>query len=238
MVFGTAHRGTAPVERPGSRHPRFALTFKDFVTPLGTAPTDRAVVEALLAAYDGPEDLLAGELHHRLEHSVEFQAVHLLHALPERPLTIVPVLCGPLAHDRDPSGDPALAAFHRALREALSDRAPERVAFVAGIDLAHVGAQFGEAPVGEVELAELERRDRETLRVALEDRDADAVHRDIVADGDARKICGHAPLVALLQALDVRPQVRGRLWQYDRWHDGASAVSFAAATYDEPSETP
>ena len=59
------------------------LARKSFATPLGGVPTDLEVTERLLAAYEGPDDLLAGEFHHRAEHSIEFQTVYLRALLGE-----------------------------------------------------------------------------------------------------------------------------------------------------------
>ena len=47
-----------------------------------------ALLDRLLAAYDGPDDLFAGELHHRGEHSIEFQALYLRHRFGARPVAI------------------------------------------------------------------------------------------------------------------------------------------------------
>lgn len=232
VVFGTSHTGTAPLVHTSAPAPLYALTRKTFDTPLGPVPTDVELLERLLAAYDGPDDLLAGELHHRAEHSIEFQAVYLAHLFAgRRPVRILPVLCGPLGGpEAAPSQDARFLAFHRALRAALAPLPAEAVAFVAGIDLAHVGAQFHEPPVEAAALARVAEQDRETLRLALEERAPDAVHADIARDGDPRHICGHAPLVALVHALEGAP-VRGELLRYDQWYDGASSVTFAAAVY-------
>ncbi len=237
VIFGTSHAGTRPVLAPSSEAPppRYALTRKTFDTPLGPVPTDVEAVERLLDAYQGPDDLLAGEFHHRGEHSIEFQAVYLAHLFGgRRPVRILPILCGALDDTDDPAGDERFAAFHQALQAALAPLPPEKVAYVAGIDLAHVGAQFHEPPASAADLARVAAQDRETLRLALDERSAAAVHRDIARDGDPRNICGHAPLVAMLHALGQAPdaaRVRGELLHYDQWYDGASSVTFAAAVY-------
>ena len=58
---------------------RFALTCKDFETPLGVVPTDRAYVDRI-ASLAG-RDLFDDELSHRTEHSIEFQVVFLQYVL-------------------------------------------------------------------------------------------------------------------------------------------------------------
>lgn len=233
VIFGTSHTGTAPIDEPfAASSPIYALTRKTFQTPLGDLPADGEVIDRLVRAYDGPGDLFAGEFHHRGEHSIEFQAVYLAHLFAgRRPIRIVPVLCGSIAHlPEQPLADPRFASFHAALREALGPLPPEKVAFVAGIDLAHVGRQFQEPPVSEADLERVAAQDRETMRIATQERCPATVHVDIARDGDPRNICGHAPLVAMLEALREDP-VSGELLHYDRWYDGASSVSFASAVY-------
>ncbi len=238
VVFGTSHTGTAPLDGRGRAAP-FALTRKAFDTPRGQVPVDHEVMDRLLAAYarsegrsDGrSDDLFAGEFHHRGEHSIEFQAVYLAHLFHgRRPVRILPVLCGGL-HDLEgrPSDDPRLEAFHLALQQALAPLPPEKVAFVAAIDLAHIGAQFHAPPVDAATVERVGEQDRRTMDIVL-GRDPDAVHEDIARDGDPRSICGHAPLVALARALRDRP-LQGELLRYDRWYDGESAVSFAGAVF-------
>jgi MEMO1 family protein len=234
VIFGTSHMGTSPVdsfsEAPG---PLYALTRKTFLTPLGEIPTDTDLVDRLVEAYEGDaSDLFAGEFHHKGEHSIEFQTVYLAHLFSgQRPITILPILCGGL-HDLagSPTADPRFAAFHRALRTALAPIARERIAFVAGIDLAHVGVQFHEPPVSEQDLVRVEEADRKTLAIALDQRCPDALHSDIATGGDWRNICGHSALVGFLEAMRDDP-VDGELLCYSRWHDGESAVSFAGAVY-------
>lgn len=235
VIFGTSHAPLLPIHgSDGDAPPLYALTRKTFETPLGPLPVDQEAIDRLLAVYDGPEDLFAGEFHHKGEHSIEFQTVYLRHLFADRPnLRILPVLCGGLHEVQGrPTEDPRFVAFHRALKAALADLPPERVTFVAGIDLAHVGAQFDAPPIDPVALDRVSTQDRETLRIATEVRDPDAVHDDIAAGGDPRNICGHSALVGFLEALRDAP-VQGELIHYDRWYDGASSVTFAGAVYRE-----
>ena len=76
MILGVAHQYCQR---------RFALTRKDFETPLGLVPTDREYVDQI-AALAG-RDLFEDELSHRTEHSIEFQVVFLQYVLgEERPV--------------------------------------------------------------------------------------------------------------------------------------------------------
>ena len=100
---------------------RFALTCKDFETPLGVVPTDRSYVDRI-ASLAG-RDLFDDELSHRTEHSIEFQVVFLQYLLGgRRDFTIVPILVGSF-HDLmergiDPIEDPDVSRFIEALRAA------------------------------------------------------------------------------------------------------------------------
>ncbi len=74
IVLGTAHAGL-------DGHP-FAATAKPFETPFGPLEVDREVLDAV--ARRAPTDLMAAELAHRSEHSIEFQAVWLQYLGPAR----------------------------------------------------------------------------------------------------------------------------------------------------------
>jgi AmmeMemoRadiSam system protein B len=209
VVFGTAHQTPARL---------YTLTRLDFATPLGVVPTDRAAVDALVAAL-GAEALLGDELAHRDEHSVELQAVLLAH-LVRRPFTMLPVLCSSLAHLADPAAP--TAPFLAALARAVAGRA---VCFVAGADLAHVGPLYGDARAPPpAELARLADEDRRTLGYVAAG-DAAGFHRDAVRDETRRRLCGTAPIYAAMRASGAG----ARLLHYEQWSDGKDSVSFAAA---------
>ncbi len=129
---------------------RFALTLKDFETPLGVVPTDRSYVDRV-AALAG-RDLFDDELAHRTEHSIEFQVVFLQYVLGgRRDFTIVPILVGSF-HDLlergiDPIDDPEVSRFVQALD--VAERACSKpVVYIGGIDLCHVGPEFGDPAPG------------------------------------------------------------------------------------------
>lgn len=210
VIFGTAHASPPHL---------FTLTSQSYDTPLGQVPTDRSLVCALVEEL-GEEELLADELCHRQEHSIELQMVWLRHVLPERCVQALPVLCSSISHLDDP--ETATAPFLNALGRVLAGR---KVCFVAGADLAHVGPQFGDAgPPTPEELAELADQDRRTLEF-LTAGDPVAFHRDAVRNDDRRRLCGIAPIYAAMRMSGVG----ARLLHYDQWSDGTDSVSFAAA---------
>ena len=222
VVFGTCHAGMPDP---------FALTRKDFATPLGTVRVDREFVEAL--ARRAGQDCFASEWAHRREHSIEFQAVFLQYVFGgRREFGIVPVLTSfaheALAARTIPEADPRVVRFLDALRDTVA-AAGRRVAFIAGADLAHVGPRFGDPePVSPAAQAVIEREDRAMLEPVVAG-DAGGFFAAVAADGDRRRICGLSPIYALLRVLGGR---RGRLRRYGMWPDPEGVVSYASVVFD------
>jgi hypothetical protein len=219
VILGTAH---APMRRP------FALTRKAFETPLGAAEVDQECLDRLLERVG--EAWLEGEMAHRGEHSIEFQAVFLRHRIPaERPLCILPVLCGSFQEfveaRRAPDEATEAGGFLAALREVLRGL-PGRTVVVASADLAHVGGQFGDPwPVTPGRLREIAAADREALDAVVSG-DAEAFFQRVARDGDRRRVCGLPPIYAALRLLHP---AEGRLLKYGQWPDPSGTVTFAAA---------
>src|SRR2546427_13192557 len=100
----------------------FALTRKDYASPLGDVPVDRDFVDALAAR--ARQDCFGSELAHRIEHSIELQAVFLRYLYASRhKVTIVPVLAS-FAHEamlsgRRPDDDPRGPRFLEAVAAAI-----------------------------------------------------------------------------------------------------------------------
>jgi hypothetical protein len=221
VIFGTSHTGL--------RQP-FALTRKDFDTPLGPARTDVAFVEAL--ARRARQDCFGAELAHRNEHSIEFQAVFLQYLYAgRREISIVPVLTSfvheALALGRRPEDDPRVAAFLDALGETVATSG-RRVTLVAGADLAHMGPRFGDPePISPVEFARIEREDR-ALLATVEAGDAEAFFESARADNDRRRTCGLSPIYTLLRTLGPGP---GSLARYGQTPDPECVVTFASVVF-------
>jgi len=221
VIFGTCHAGM--------RDP-FALTRKDFDTPLGPARADGEFVEAL--AKRARQSCFGSEIAHRNEHSIEFQAVFLQYLYAgRRDIRIVPVLTSfvheALARRQRPEDDPRVRAFLEALAETVS-ASRRKVAFIAGADLAHMGTRFGDPePISATELERIGREDRAMLEHVAAG-DADGFFESVRRDDDRRRICGLSPIYTLMRALGG---ARGTLRRYGQWPDPEGVVTFASVVY-------
>lgn len=227
ILLGTSH---SMMSRP------FSVLRKPFDTPLGSLPVDHEITDQLHDALGEPafDDILP----HRNEHSLEIQAVYLRAlglAGGDSPAAIVPILCQALQAYVAPDGSPRDTqdgrAFITALQEILRT-AGKRVCIIAGADLAHVGPQFGDAaPVDHAVLEMLVLRDRAMLELVRHG-DAEGFYAHVMEDGDARRICGLAPIYYTLAIAEPPP---GELLRYTQWADpsGASAVTFASMVFPD-----
>jgi hypothetical protein len=218
VVFGTAHASPAQM---------FTLTTQDYDTPFGALPTDALLAEHLIARLG--TQLVAEEVVHANEHSIEFQAVWLRYLYPDREIRMLPVLCSSLySHWQsgvDPQRDEAIARFLAELGELTAER---NVCFVAAADLSHVGLQFGDrTPPGPPQLEALGKRDLQTMSL-VEQGDAQAFYRDVAPDAETRRICGLTPIYMTMRSSG---STGGRLLRYAQWFgpDAGSSVTYAAA---------
>jgi AmmeMemoRadiSam system protein B len=220
---------------------RFALTFKDFETPLGVARTDRNYVDRI-ASLAG-RDLFDDELSHRTEHSIEFQVVFLQYVLGgRRDFSIVPILVGSF-HDLmekgvDPIADSEVSRFVQALRVAEASSG-SRVAYIGGIDLCHVGPEFGDTAPVEPWLQEQVRQFDSAMLDRAAACDPGGWFRAAASIGNQLRVCGLAATYTMLHAIGP---VQGRLLNYKQAIDDrrTCCVSFASMAFHaaEPSSLP
>jgi AmmeMemoRadiSam system protein B len=231
VLLGTSHYG-------GQNS--FIGTLKDFATPLGVVETDKEFVHELQRHYSG--DLFADEYLHRTEHSLEFQVVFLKYIAQrraelsgqERPLKIVSILVSSFqsmvqSHTL-PEKQPGVGDFLKALRELL-ERESRSVCLIAGVDLAHVGIQFGDRePIHPGFLKWVEEEDRRLIE-KLEVADAPGFFKEIAKDQDRRRICGFSPLYSLIHLLNGS---QGKCLKYSQafTQETGSAVTFTSMVFD------
>ncbi|MCC7381760.1 MAG: AmmeMemoRadiSam system protein B [Deltaproteobacteria bacterium] len=215
VILGTSHYGEPD---------KFGLTKKPFVTPYGAAAVDVEAVEFL--ARRAPSAVTMEDYAHSIEHSIEFQVVFLQHAL-RAPVRILPILCGPFFCNAGqlPEQRAGVQAFFDALRELWASRADE-LFWVLGIDLAHMGARYGDDFQAEAQrgkMSTVAAQDRARLeRVCAGD--AEGLFELAHTAHDDLKWCGTPPLYTFLRAV---PNVRGQILRYDQWNiDPQSVVTF------------
>jgi AmmeMemoRadiSam system protein B len=202
VVFGTGHSLLGEL---------FALTRKHFETPLGKVTCDTAFVDKVASRLG---DLAyRGELAHRDEHSIEFQAVYLKYRCGDRPVTIVPILCGGFHALLEDGVTPRESSEFERLIEAVREAERESkgtTVYLGGVDFSHVGPRFGDPATDDRVKQETEAKDRAAITAALAG-NADAWFQAIASHDDSTRICGFAPTYALLRCADVRD---GRLLHY------------------------
>jgi AmmeMemoRadiSam system protein B len=222
VILGTSHYGEPE---------KFGLTRKPFVTPLGEAVTETALVDRL--AGKAGAAVTMEDYCHSIEHSIEFQVVFLQHLYGPH-IRILPILCGPYARSIYQGGRPEQnAGVERFLGELgeMAARECDRLFWVLGIDMAHMGRRYSDrlaARADEGPMTEVARRDRARID-RITSADAEGFWDLVQQNHDDLKWCGSSPLYTFLRAV---PGVRGELARYQQWNiDEQSVVSFAALAF-------
>ena len=223
VVLGTSHYGEPE---------RFGLTRKPYLTPYGAARTEVAMVDRL--EKEGGAAVAMEDYCHSFEHSIEFQVAFLQHMCgPE--VRILPILCGSYARSVYKGGMPedneGVKRFLGALGD-LNAREGERLMWVLGIDMAHMGRRYEDeyaAVAGQGAMVEVEQRDRNRIQ-AMNAGEADGFWSQVQErGGDDLKWCGSSPVYTFMKAV---PEARGQLLRYQQWNiDDQSVVSFAGIAY-------
>jgi len=223
VILGTSHYGAPD---------RLGLTRKPFVTPYGeTVPDLRLIDEIQTKSGDAAamEDYC-----HAIEHSIEFQIVFLQHLFGPQ-IRIVPILCGSYAnsiyHGSAPESNDHVNRMLGALGE-IAAREGDRLLWVLGIDMAHIGRRYGDSYAAIAERDEMEQvahRDRARID-RMESGDARGFWDLVQQNRDDLRWCGSAPVYTFLKAV---PDARGRLLRYRQWNiDEQSVVSFAGMRFN------
>ena len=222
VILGTSHYG-APE--------RFGLTRKPYVTPWGASRTNLSLVDELTR--QAPEAIAMEDYCHSVEHSIEFQVL-FLQSIFGPDIGVLPILCGSYAQSIYRGGKPEsndrVKRFLGALGE-IAAREGDRLLWVLGIDMAHMGRRYGdefEALANENEMLAVGGRDRERMdRVAAGD--AAGFWELVQQNHDDLKWCGSSPVYTFLK---VMPNARGSIEKYEQWNiDPQSVVSFAGMSF-------
>lgn len=231
ILIGTAHQYSRRI---------FHLCAKDFQSPLGTHPCDQGFVTELANLF-GVERSFADQYLHRREHSLELQLPFLSAVHPDA--SVVPILVGSyhpmLEAMRYPNEWEEYETFAGALTESINKRVARgsKVAFLAGVDMAHVGRSFGdEGALSPERMREIAHRDQLYLN-AIERGDHKGLFDHIAEDQDARRICGFPTMYLALDVMNRlgwKPQVDVVAYDQAVNYQTDCAVTFAGVAMYRP----
>ena len=105
----------------------------------------------------------------------------------------------------------------------------KRLSFWRGVDLSHIGPKFGHEMPAEYLKNQSETHDQNLLK-HLSMLDADHFWEESKDVKDQFNVCGFSALACMLEVL---PPCRGKILNYQFWHEEAtrSAVSFSAVVF-------
>lgn len=200
VMIGTAHAGLEHL---------FAVTDKDFETPLGIVRTDRTIVDQLKECVP---QYFEEDIAHQSEHAIEFQLPFLQTTLG-KPFTMVPILSSFSAMSLNESTVRAsVDRFLTALRGTLVASGKTFCVVAAG-ELAHLGMRYGDsAPPTDFSFHRSMQRDLEMLK-PVEELQPDAFAQFIQKETDQRRISGFSPIYSLLRLIQAE---KGQVLRYDR----------------------
>lgn len=200
VIIGTAHAGLEHL---------FAVTDKDFETPLGVVKADRTILDRLKRLV--PE-YFEEDIAHQSEHAIEFQ-LPFLQTTVGKPFSIVPVLSSFSAMSLiDSTVRTSVDRFLTALRDAIGASA-QNVCLIAAGELAHLGLRYGDsAPPTDFSFHRSMQRDLEMLK-PVEELKPEEFARFIQKENDQRRISGFSPIYTLLRLIQAE---KGQVLRYDR----------------------
>lgn len=212
VLIGTAHAG---LERC------FAITDKDFETPLGVVSVDQLILSRLKAVV--PE-YFEDDIAHQPEHAIELQ-LPFLQAVVGKPFRIVPILSSFSALSlNDASVRKEVDRLLSTLGDALV-AAGTAVCVIAAGELAHLGLRYGDsAPPTDFSFHRSMQRDLEMLK-QVEELNAEGFAQYIQKEQDQRRISGFSPIYSLLRLIHAD---KGQVLRYDR---GITDQYNSTATY-------
>ncbi len=202
VVIGTAYAGLDNL---------FAVTDKDFETPLGVVKADQPLLAKIKTRFPVAfeEDLC-----HQAEQAIEFQLPFLQDIVgSKKPFTIVPILSAfSAASLGDPTVRQSVDQFLTGLRDVLTQSGRSYCVIAAG-ELAHLGMRYGDkAPPTDFSFHRCMQFDLEMLK-PVEERQPEEFANYIRKEQDQRRISGFSPIYSLLRLIDAES---GQVLRYDR----------------------
>lgn len=219
IVFGTCH---------GLTDHLLNISTKAFATPLGVIPASAGLSELIRG-----DKVLKGCVHewpHRAEHSIELQLPLIQFLTAGRTFEILPILTGSM-HQYVAGGkslsDEEIEAPIQSLKDMLRAYGKPYL-IIAGADLAHIGAQFGDRYPLDKDTLQRSRETDEAILSYVKSVDAAGFFRSVKMEEDRRRICG---LTSMYIQLSLLAGSECEIVDYGQWTDGRSSVSFAGAVF-------
>lgn len=179
ILIGTGHQYSQQL---------YTVSTKNFTMPGHTFYSDQEKIDQLRK--NSAHDIFQEEFLHLREHSLELSLPFLELIAPD--CKIVPILVGSLYEYLEDGIKP-----DKSFVQALSRIIDEDTAIIAGVDMAHLGQDFGDQRVvDDMWLKEIESKDREYLECFP---DPDKLWDHIAQDMDARRMCGFPTLYTLFE---------------------------------------
>ena len=192
IVFGVGHHLDFPI----------SILTKDIATPFGVIRNDKGGLFFLTQTKK--LEVFPDHIAHKLEHSLEFQAL-FLHYLLKDEFVMLPILVGPYILFKNYKE--LIEEFAKAIVELLD----ERTYIVLGIDFCHLGLRYGDPfAVTEKERKEAMELDKELIEKSFQG-DSEGVSQ-LAEKAEKLKVCGFSCLYLLsliLKYLDksVTPKI-------------------------------
>ena len=193
----------------GTSHKYSNLTFhlckKDFRSPLGTLKCDKEFMDELASKY-GVERSYKDELLHKKEHSLELQLPFLKRQIADA--IIAPILVGSfykiLSSGQKPQETEEYESFVEALCYSLDKNTSQgkSICFIAGVDMAHIGQEFGDTGNLSQKFMDKVRERDNTYIEAINTQNKDLMFEHIKEDMDARRICGFPTMYTILDVFE------------------------------------
>jgi AmmeMemoRadiSam system protein B len=130
-----------------------------------------------------------------------------------------------------PEANEGVARFFDALGN-LAARESERLFWVLGVDMAHIGQRYGDplrATANLGEMLAIEQRDRQRI-ARITAGDVEGYWSLVQEAHDDLKWCGASPIYTFMKAI---PDLTSELLDYHQWQiDAASVVTFGALRFE------
>jgi len=230
IIIGIAHQDAKSI---------YTLTKKDFITPLGTAETDKDFVDELSSQYKFAP--FNDEFAHRSEHSIEFQVVFIQYIMKKyhkyiQNIKIVPILCSSFSQfyvaNIQPSEIPEVKEFITIMKSIISKR-NQNICIISGVDLSHIGRHFGDNFNLSYSIQQDTEKEDKELIAFIEKHDKEKVFTSVQKDLDKRRICGLPSIYTLLALLEGSNTTECKLLKYAQAvdHQNQILVSFASLSF-------